>query len=335
MKRGQSGLSMVLPLDKPKGMSSHDVVNRVRGIFGERRVGHAGTLDPFASGVLPILVGPATRLDKYMTSHDKRYAAQIKFGFSTTTDDCEGEVKETAPPPARLLDESYARETARSFLGRSRQVPPAYSAIKVNGKKACDEARRGRILDLEPRDIEVYEAELQGIGEDGAGNVVWDVDFKVSKGTYIRALARDFGVRVKVPSHLASLSREQVGSLGRDACVTLEALGEMGAKAAIDPVRLLGFRILFADAALAGKVANGGFLDVSCVELFECLRPHECEPCLCSSGIARSVLPPSDGEFVSVVAGNKLSAIYRYCGESDDYRPDCVFQAGVSRGSDI
>ena len=194
MKRGESGLSLVLGMAKPSGMTSHDVVGRVRRALGERRVGHTGTLDPLASGVLPVCVGSATRLSPYLTAEDKRYEVAVAFGAATDTDDAEGEVIRTGEVPARLYDEAFAARFVAGLVGPSRQLPPVYSAIKVNGRKACDEARRGNVIAIEPRDIEVYGAKLLSIDEEGpGGGLRWSVAFHVSKGTYIRALARDMG----------------------------------------------------------------------------------------------------------------------------------------------
>ena len=182
-------------------MTSHDVVNRCRRIFGEKRVGHTGTLDPLASGVLPICIGPATRLGAYLTGHDKAYRATIAFGVGTDTDDCEGTVTRTGEAPAEAGDRSFAEQAVEQMLGPQKQMPPAYSAIKVNGKKSYEAAREGHIIELSPRDIEVYSAKLIAV-RPGVGEQLpeWDVEFRVSKGTYIRALARDLGPQDRVSS---------------------------------------------------------------------------------------------------------------------------------------
>ena len=183
-KRGTTDLCLLLAVDKPSGMTSHDVVNRARRIFGERRIGHTGTLDPLASGVLPLCVGPATRLDNYLTGHDKSYVVSVVFGAATDTDDCEGQVIRTGEVPEEIFDPFFATTFVASLVGKSKQLPPAYSAIKVNGEKAYEAARKGRIIDLTPRDIEVYAAELLGIyGLDGLEPPRWDIAFSVSKGT--------------------------------------------------------------------------------------------------------------------------------------------------------
>lgn len=353
MKRGASGLSLVVGVDKPVGMSSHDVVNRCRALFGEKRVGHTGTLDPLASGVLPICVGPATRLAAFLTEHDKHYRVGIAFGVATDTDDAAGEVIRSGKAPDCLRDPAFARSFLDGLKGCHKQLPPVYSAIKVQGEKACDAARKGRIIDLAPRDIEVYDARLEGIvnafgtsgSSGGSGTcgeclpgtqVVWDVSFHVSKGTYIRSLARDAGASLGCPAHVAALRRERVGVLGLDECVSLETLQSVGARAALDPVRLLGLRVAYASEGQRKLAANGGMLDAAEVRLFERRRTTmEAELCACTAGVRESREAPFDGELVSLVADNRLVGLYEYDGQLDRYRSRCVFQTGVSRGGDL
>ena len=233
MKRGTTDLCLVLAVDKPSGMTSHDVVSRARRIFGEKRIGHTGTLDPLASGVLPLCVGPATRLDQFLTGHDKSYVVSVVFGAATDTDDCDGGVIRTGVVPDEVFDPFFASVFVGGLVGKSKQLPPVYSAIKVGGTKACDAARKGRVIDLAPRDIEVYSAELLGIGgADGTEPARWDIAFKVSKGTYIRALARDIGNSLGCPAHVGALRRTAAGAIGIADCVTLEVLEEMGERSA-------------------------------------------------------------------------------------------------------
>ena len=337
MKRGSSGCSLVVGVDKPAGMSSHDVVNRCRSIFGERRVGHAGTLDPAATGVLPVLVGPATRLDAYLTGHDKRYRAQICFGVSTDTDDAQGRVLREGPVPPQLLDEDFAASFVAGLVGARKQMPPAYSAIKVEGKKSYEQARAGAIIDMSPRDIEVYEARLVGVLDPGPeGMPAWDVELHVSKGTYIRAIARDVGIDLGCPAHLGSLRRTAVGSLALDDCVGLDALAELKEGAALDPVALLGCRFSYADEAMTARLRNGAGFRREELALFELRRvPPEVEMGSCIPGAQASGEAPQDGELVAVVADNRLAALYCYDGESARYRARCVFQTGVSRGENL
>lgn len=242
MKRGESGRAFIIGVNKPCGMTSHDVVGRMRRALGERRVGHAGTLDPAASGVLVVGVGQATRLLGLLTLDDKRYVARIRFGAQTDTDDAEGEIVATAPVPQKLADRAYAEGVLASFLGSQLQVPPAYSAISVDGRRAYARARSGEEVVLEPRAIEVYETNLFVIEED-EGGIAWTCAFTVSKGTYIRALARDIGACVGVPAHLEALERTGAGPVGLTSCLSLEKIAQLDPDSiegrGLDPVKLL------------------------------------------------------------------------------------------------
>ncbi|MBR3181770.1 MAG: tRNA pseudouridine(55) synthase TruB [Eggerthellaceae bacterium] len=333
MKRGDSGLSLVVAVDKPRGMSSHDVVNRVRRIFGERRVGHTGTLDPLATGVLPICIGPAAKLDRFMTAHDKRYRVTISFGFETNTDDSEGEPTEYGIVSEDLYDSEFARATIEAMIGEHDQVPPAYSAIKVDGKRAYQLARSGKAQELEPRRIEVYDALLVSVeeGPDEVG-VFWTVDFSVSKGTYIRALARDLGRSLGCPAHVSALQRIQAGNVKLDDCVSLETLETLGLDAAIDPVAIVGLRFAFADD-YERLVENGSTLPNTLNPLYEApYSAAEDKYCACTGSLVVSNEEPHDGELVCMVVGNRLKAIYMYSSDRGLYKPECVFSVGVIRG---
>lgn len=330
-------MSLVVGVNKPAGMSSHDVVNSCRRIFGEKRVGHTGTLDPMATGVLPICVGPATRLDAYLVGHDKRYRVRIVFGVGTTTDDAEGDVVREGAVPPQVLDPAYAEEFVAGLIGARKQMPPAYSAIKVNGKKAYEAARSGTIIDLKPRDIEVYEACLLGIDEAGEqGYPAWNVECFVSKGTYIRALARDVGVALGCPAHVGALQRTQLGSLSIEECVTLEALFEQGSRAALDPVSLLGCRFAYVEDVGASAVRNGAPFPGDRIVLFERRTPSvRADMCACTAGVRESRRAPEPDEIVAIIADNRLIALYAYDEQRDGWTARCVFAVGVSRGKDI
>lgn len=336
-KRGASGLCLVVGVDKPSGMSSHDVVNRCRRIFGERRVGHTGTLDPLASGVLPICIGSATRLDAYMTAHDKRYVVDVVFGSATDTDDCDGETIRTADVSDQLFSFDFATEFVATLVGPHKQLPPVYSAIKVGGVKACDAARKGVVIELEPRDIEVYSAELLEVFEqEDTGVAVWRIAFSVSKGTYIRSLARDIGNSLACPAHVGALRRLEAGPIGISDCVSLEVLEELGVKAALDPVRLLGYRLCFIDERQQKAVSNGNFLKSEDVDICEYRYPRsDYDPCACTSGIRTSDEPLRDGELICLVAENKLAAIYEFEGKRHLLKAKCNFQTGVIRGGNL
>ncbi|ACV21980.1 tRNA pseudouridine synthase B [Slackia heliotrinireducens] len=334
MKRGESGLSLVVGVDKPKGMSSHDVVNRCRRIFGERRVGHTGTLDPLATGALAVCIGPATRLDAYFVNHDKVYDVRIAFGTATDTDDRCGQVIRTAEVPPELSDETQARAFLFTCLGKQLQTPPQYSAIKRDGKRAYEAARAGNVVELDAREITVYAADLLQTGRTEDGVLFWDVRFGVSKGTYIRSLARDIGVRLGTAAHVSELRRIEAGGLHVDQCVTLEELEAAGPKAAIDPVRLLGFRTAFLNERQQADVANGKRLPAKTLQLFEAPRNDQGDCCM-TAHAKRSSAPLADGETISMVAGNTLVALYSAQVNRGMVSPCCVFAQGVYRGSNI
>lgn len=333
MKRGASGTSLVVGVDKPAGMTSHDVVGKVRRIFGEKRVGHAGTLDPLATGVLPILIGPATRLDPYLSSEGKTYVAGISFGYSTDTDDSLGDIVARADTPSYLQDEAYAEKLLSSMVGARMQIPPVYSAIKVNGKKACDEARKGNVMHLEARRINIFDARLQDIYEDDRGNIAWAVRFHVSKGTYIRSLARDIGTSAGTLAYISSLRRISSGNLHIDDCVSLETLEDIGESAALDIVKLLGYRFAFLDDEAAKKVDNGAALPTEALKLYEYRYRSMVDACCCTSAIMENDEPPFGSELVSLIAENRLQAIYKFDDAAGLFASACNFQIGVLRGS--
>lgn len=212
-KRGQTppsgNVHGVLVLDKPKGITSHDAVSAVRRAFGTRRVGHAGTLDPMATGVLVLLLGEATKLSSVLTTDRKSYDATVRFGATTNTLDAEGEVRRRVELPKDWLTPEALDVALGEERRRRLQIPPQVSAIKVDGQRAYARERRGETTDLAPRDVTVHELSLQST--DHA-----DLSFSlvVSKGYYIRALARDLGDTLKVGAHLSALRRTRSGPFG-------------------------------------------------------------------------------------------------------------------------
>ena len=216
----------VLCVDKPSGLTSHDVVDRVRRRLGVRRVGHAGTLDPMATGVLIIGVGPTTRLLGIIGGHDKEYTATIRLGASTTTDDREGDVivQATTQDIQHVTDAAIA-ETVSHFTGALEQRPSAVSAVKVDGKRAYQRVRDGEEVDLPARAVTVEEFTILDIRrDDTAGLSAIDVDVRVrcSAGTYIRSLARDVGEELGVGGHLTELRRTRSGTVDATECVDLD-----------------------------------------------------------------------------------------------------------------
>ncbi|MGK2309253.1 tRNA pseudouridine(55) synthase TruB [Cutibacterium sp. V970] len=208
MKANPDVPSGVLVIDKPAGVTSHQVVGRVRGLMGTRKVGHAGTLDPMATGVLVIGVNRATRLLGHLSLHDKDYTATMRLGESTVTDDAEGDV--TATTDASVIDDVAIRAAMSRQTGDIQQVPTAVSAIKIDGQRAYAKVRAGEDVVLQPRAVTVSRFEATGIRRQGD---VVDVDVKVtcSSGTYVRALARDVGADLGVGGHLTALRRTRVG----------------------------------------------------------------------------------------------------------------------------
>ena len=263
-RRTPSKLNMLLAVDKPVGCTSHDVVSQCRRALGERRVGHAGTLDPMASGVMVVGVGQATRLLGLLTLDTKSYIADISFGVETNTDDAEGEFVRTVEPAPELLDDAYAREKLAGLLGSQMQVPPAFSAISVNGVRAYKRAREGDAVDLPPRPIEVLSADLIAVAE-REGSPVWTVAFKVSKGTYIRALARDLGRACGSAAHIAGLRRTSSGLVSLGLCHTVEELSPESATGfALDPVVALGAERVDLPARVLGDMLCGKRIPADC-----------------------------------------------------------------------
>lgn len=223
--RPDSATGGLLLIDKPGGLTSHAVVERVRRATGTTRIGHAGTLDPFATGLLVLLIGRATRLAPYLDAEPKVYRATIRFGARTTTDDLGGEVVERASAPEQAIVE----RAIGGLTGDLLQRPPAYSAKQVGGVRAYAAARRGTPLALEPAAVVVHE--WQVLGRDG---VDLDVQITCSGGTYIRALARDLGEATGSAAHLAALRRLRIGRFDVAQAVTIDAVAD-GAYALMAP----------------------------------------------------------------------------------------------------
>lgn len=213
-----NAISGVLVVDKPVGMTSHDVVQAIRKGSNIRRAGHTGTLDPRASGVLVVLIGPAVRLSEYVSASDKRYQAVIMMGTSTDTYDADG--KTTSSSPVDVTEEQF-NEELQKFVGQIEQVPPPYSAVKVGGRKAYDRARSGEEFELEPRIINVYSLEVL---EWAPPEVV--VDVNCSSGTYVRSLANDLGKRLGCGATLTGLRRTKSGRFSLRDAVSLRKLNE-------------------------------------------------------------------------------------------------------------
>ncbi|BCX14709.1 MAG: hypothetical protein KatS3mg088_392 [Patescibacteria group bacterium] len=211
---------MFLIINKPVGVTSHDVVDRIRKITGEKRVGHSGTLDPFASGLLILAVGRVStkKISKFV-GLDKEYEAEITLGEERTTDDLTGDLRKDGIVSSRVPSEQEIISVLKSFVGKIKQVPPYFSAIKKEGKKFYELARKGQFISPEARDVVIYSIKLLDYQYPKLKIVC-----KVSSGTYIRALARDIGRKLKTGAYLSSLKRISIGNFKIDNAVDLEKI---------------------------------------------------------------------------------------------------------------
>ena len=254
-----SGLVIV---DKPGGMTSHDVVARVRRLAGTKKVGHAGTLDPMATGVLVVGVEKATRLLGYLTLTEKEYAATIRLGQSTSTDDAEGEITGTAPAAdvsAAVLTQHQLNKAVAGLTGEIWQVPPAVSAIKVGGQRAYKLTRAGAAPELAARPVTVYQFTVTAVRREG-DLVDVDATVRCSSGTYIRALARDLGAALGTGGHLTRLRRTRVGGYGVEDARTLEQLADRFEVLPLAQAASAAFPRRNLSADEARRLANGGRL---------------------------------------------------------------------------
>ena len=290
-------VSGVLVVDKPVGLTSHDVVQIIRRGTGIRRAGHTGTLDPRASGVLVILVGPAVRLSEYVSASDKRYQATIRLGSSTDTYDSEGAVTSTAD--ISNITEEHFDEILQQFVGEMEQVPPPYSAVKVKGQKAYDMARKGEEVDLEPRTIQVYSLEVLEWAPPEAV-----IDVYCSSGTYVRSLANDLGKELGTGAHLIGLRRTKSGRFTLRDAVPLRRLQE-----AFDAGNWYKFLIPAAEALSDWPMIE---LDADQVELIR--HGHRVPADAGSAGWARGVSEQGD-----------LVALMEVDEENQEWQPRKVF----------
>ena len=257
----------IIVINKGEGLTSHDVVARVRRLARQKRVGHAGTLDPAATGVLPVLLGQATRVAEYLSESGKAYRALIRFGVETNTYDREGEVTRTAPTEGLTLEDITA--VLPAFLGEQEQLPPIYSAIKRDGRPLYALARAGEAVVVEPRRVRIDTLRI----------VAWTppdltLDVECGKGTYIRSLAHDLGQRLGPGAHLAALTRTRSGPFTLEQAITLEALeqdlqqalagqgveqaaGAWAAHLYAADEALLNWRALILSAASEARLRNG------------------------------------------------------------------------------
>lgn len=297
----------ILLIDKPQGMTSHDVVRRVRRLLRTRRVGHTGTLDPLATGVLPVAVGEATRIVQFLMEGDKTYRAVLKLGETTTTQDAEGEVLERRP--AEGITPEAVIAAARSFEGVIHQLPPMYSALKKDGVPLYRLARQGIEVERESREVRIDRLQILDVD---LPLVTLEVD--CSKGTYVRTLCHDLGLALGTGAHLVALRRTRSGSFTEADCITLEQLETDGTATpphlSVDEA-LRGMPALEVDAEAARRLADG------------------IPPALASLSAAPGC---PEGEAVRLMHGGNLLAVARFApGRLSEKRGDFellrVFQA--------
>ena len=209
-------------INKEKGCTSHDIVYKVKKMFNTK-VGHTGTLDPNATGVLPILLGKGTKISKYLIEHDKEYEVVLQLGVKTTTADEEGEIIEEKEVLKESLEQLEIERILKSFIGKIKQMPPKYSAIKVNGRKLYEYARKGQKVEIKPREVEIYNIEITNIQKEKK-----QIEFKVScsKGTYIRTLCEDIAEKMRTVGYMKELKRTKVGDFNIEQAITLGQLQE-------------------------------------------------------------------------------------------------------------
>ena len=298
MSEARSGLLVV---DKPAGMTSHDVVARVRRLAATRKVGHAGTLDPMATGVLLLGIGRATRLLGHLALAEKTYEATVRLGLATTTDDAEGDPLERVP--ADQLDEDRVRAAFGEMVGDIEQVPSSVSAVKVAGRRSYDRVRAGEVVELAPRPVTIHDLQVHALRR-GDGWLDVDVTVRCSSGTYVRAIARDVGDATGVGGHLTSLRRLAIG--GPDRAVTL---ADAASLEDLQQVRDAGSEVPLMEM---GEAAG---------RFFTCVVLGEDDTRAVSHGRALRLTPdPADADPVAVLDGTRrLLALYR---PTDD-RPGC------------
>jgi tRNA pseudouridine55 synthase len=247
----------LLVVDKPGGMTSHDVVARLRKITGERSIGHLGTLDPMATGVLPLLLGKYTRLAQYFSAAEKSYCGTIRFGFSTDTYDCEG--KADGPDDRPVLTLEQVRAAAARFHGEMEQMPPPYSAKKIDGKPAYKLAREGKPVELKAARVRIASFEITGLE-----GTVASFAMSISAGGYVRSVAHELGRDLGCGAHLSSLRRTRAGDFTLDEAHTMGELEQLAGDAAaleakfVHPRRILPqMPAVTGDAQALGRLRNG------------------------------------------------------------------------------
>ncbi|WP_407272192.1 tRNA pseudouridine(55) synthase TruB [Radiobacillus sp. PE A8.2] len=255
----------ILPLWKPKGLTSHDCVFKIRKIFQTKKVGHTGTLDPEVEGVLPICIGQATKIVPFLTETRKTYSAEITLGTATETEDRYGKIIEEA----NVLDEFSSvdiKQVLSSFHGEIKQIPPMYSAVKINGKKLYEYAREGKVIERPQRTVAIHHIQLcEGSINKSSNRLSFKFDVECSKGTYIRTLCVDIGKELGYPAHMSGLVRTKTGCFDKDNTYTFEEINQATDLASLlEPIvkGVEDLSVYYVDEHIKKKVLNGQKLNL-------------------------------------------------------------------------
>lgn len=292
----------IINIYKEKGFTSHDVVAKMRGICKQKKIGHTGTLDPDATGVLPVCLGSATKLCDLLTDKEKEYVAELLLGVETDTQDITGQILRECVP---VTDEAQVREAVMSFLGEYMQVPPMYSALKVNGKKLYELARAGKEVERQARPVTIHELEILDIKLP-----VVKIRVVCSKGTYIRTLCADIGVKLGCGGTMKSLERTKVGIFKKEDAITLAELEQIRDSVGIDSKLYAVERVFEEKPALHVKEEFCKLLDNG-------------NPIFANHTMENIKYP--DGEWIRVFGKNKFYGIYAYETEKKRYKPVKMF----------
>lgn len=225
----------IIIINKTKGCTSHDIVYKIKKMLNEK-VGHTGTLDPMAEGVLPILVGKGTLASKYLINHDKKYIVELQLGTKTDTADGEGRIVKQQPVNKEILTTKNIEKILQSFVGKQEQIPPIYSAIKINGKKLYEYARKGQEIELKPRQIEIYNIKLINYSVE---EKQIKLEVFCGKGTYIRSLCEDIATKFETVGYMKSLKRIQVGDFKIEDSITIDELNNIIQKNELDKTKTI------------------------------------------------------------------------------------------------
>ncbi len=311
---------------KDAGMTSHDVVSKMRKLFGQKRIGHAGTLDPQVTGVLLVCLGQATRLVERLQSQSKIYSADVMFGKSTDTEDLQGEVIQQIDSVSvhQSVNESSWKQSLQTFLGEQQQVPPMVSAVRVNGKRLYEYAREGQIIERKSRQIKIYRIEANAWHISEIGFPIGSFEVECSKGTYVRTICTDMGARFGIPAVMSHLVRTGYGRFSKSDSFSLEQLNDLKLEGRLEESvvsitkALQGWRFAKVnDPARMKWVRNGGSL---------------------LSDEWSEVIPeslPNEGEFALLDSFNQVVGIYQWNESKQAWKPDVIFQTELNESLEV